>query len=329
MRQKTCNDGISSDLPKVAIIIPTLNEENFIEQCLRSIMELDYPANKLTVIVADNMSEDRTVEIALRFPVKVVDVQRRTIAYTRNIGASYAEDADLLAFLDADCIVSKDWLHLVTRHFSENGVVAAGSYPSVRPEKSNRIQMAWSLANKQNSKGIRDTDWLPSANLVVDRKAFEQVGGFNVNLVTCEDADLGYRLRKLGRLIYDPTAMVYHLREPSNLREFFVKERWHSKNSLYGFFAHGCPLSELPSVFLPAIFGVGLILLVASLAFTCWFAIPAIVCVLFPPCIYVIKARPKIQDSPLLFLIYIVYLLARSFSLFEEFIRILLTAVKR
>jgi len=53
-------------LPPVSVIIPVRNEEEHIEQCLTSVLDQDYPSDKLEIVVVDGLSEDDTREIAVR-----------------------------------------------------------------------------------------------------------------------------------------------------------------------------------------------------------------------------------------------------------------------
>ena len=71
---------------KVSIIIPTKNNGNIIERCLDSIRELDYPEDKIEVIIVDGRSTDKTGEIAKRYGYKVVYGDIGTIGGERNIG---------------------------------------------------------------------------------------------------------------------------------------------------------------------------------------------------------------------------------------------------
>ena len=61
--------------PKVSIIVAAYNSEQTIEECLKSILALDYPEGSIEVIVMDGGSKDDTVQIAEKFPVKVVSIR--------------------------------------------------------------------------------------------------------------------------------------------------------------------------------------------------------------------------------------------------------------
>ena len=76
----------TSDSIKVSIIIPTKNNGNIIARCLDSIRELDYPEDKIQVVIVDGRSTDKTGEIAKRYGYKVVYGDIGTIGGERNIG---------------------------------------------------------------------------------------------------------------------------------------------------------------------------------------------------------------------------------------------------
>src|SRR5690349_4814573 len=59
---------ITSPGPSVSVVIPVRNEENFIARCLSAVLSQDYPPDKIEVLIADGMSEDRTVEIIQKLP---------------------------------------------------------------------------------------------------------------------------------------------------------------------------------------------------------------------------------------------------------------------
>jgi glycosyltransferase involved in cell wall biosynthesis len=301
----------------VTIVIPTLNEEKYIGRCLESLAQLDFSKDHMQICVVDSGSSDKTIKIASDFNVKIINVDKRTIAYSRNIGA-FNSSTDLIAFLDADCLPASWWIKEAISHFSSIDVVAVGSYPSVLESESNNLQKIWANLCKKSNKEIHAVDWLPSANIIVRAETLRVVRGFNDSLITCEDVDLGYRLRKHGDILYDPNIVVYHLREPKNFKEFFKKEVWHARNSISGIISHGLAISELPSLVAPFLFGIGLMVGILGLVllnpiFISFFFFPILIWIVF-----VIRGFIKTGNIFMVTLIYFIYFLARSFSNFHE-----------
>ena len=246
----------------------------------------------------------------------IINAEKKTIAYSRNVGA-FNTNSNLIAFLDADCLPASWWIKEAVSHFFSNDVVAVCSYPSVLEVESNELQKTWANICKRSNEGIQNVDWLPSANFIVRSEFFNLIGGFNNSLITCEDVDLGYRLKDYGNIIYDPKILVYHLREPRTYMGFFKKEVWHGKNNLSGILSHGMRLSEIPSFVMPLLFGIGLIMGVIGLILknsliSCFFILLIILTV------YTIRGYIKTGKFFMVFTIYCVYFLARSFSTISE-----------
>jgi glycosyltransferase involved in cell wall biosynthesis len=303
--------------PSVTVVIPTLNEEAYIARCLTALKAIDYPAEKLEIRVVDNYSDDQTPRIASRLGARVIEADRKTVAYSRNVGALDVH-TDLIAFLDADCLPSAWWMKQAVKHFSSANVAAAGSYPSVLDAESNALQKTWAALCSREDKGVHEVDWLPTANLVVRTTFFKRLGGFNESLATCEDVDLGYRLRSQGIVVYDPRITVYHLREPRTFKEFVEKEAWHAKNNISGFLSHGLRASEIPSLTAPLLFGAGIMagfigLVLAKELMTVGFAVSLAI-----PAAYTVRGYKRTRKVALVFLIYCAYFVARSFAFARE-----------
>jgi hypothetical protein len=225
------------------------------------------------VIVADHGSRDSTAALARWLGAKVVDASSaRTIAAVRNLGAA-AASGRVLAFLDADCVVDEGWLEAGLRLFDECPDAGAAGLPPRAPRDEAWIARASALFASPRAPLAREaTRWLPSANLLVRREAFEEVGGFDPALATCEDYDLSLRIRSAGfELLRDPALGAVHLREPASLSGLFRKERWRGLASIQGAFRHGLTLGELPSLGLPVWHACS----VAALALALPFARPA------------------------------------------------------
>ena len=116
-------------VPSVSVIIPAYNEEESISACIESLEGTKYP--NLEIIVVDDYSRDKTVEVASRYSVKVIKRNTRGgIAFTRNDGLRLAR-SEITAFVDTDCTVAPDWLDLLTCDFADPSIAGVGGI--IRP----------------------------------------------------------------------------------------------------------------------------------------------------------------------------------------------------
>uniref|UniRef100_C6DZV2 Glycosyl transferase family 2 n=1 Tax=Geobacter sp. (strain M21) TaxID=443144 RepID=C6DZV2_GEOSM len=230
--------------PYVSVVIPAKNESAIIGWCLLALNQLRYRQDRIEVIVVDNGSTDETVGIAKQSGASVFVRPGLTISGLRNFGVRQAR-GEFIAFVDADVIVSADWLRNAMDCFSEE-VACVGCSPAI-PEHATWVEKTWHL--QVTSRGARcERDWIASMNMVIRRSAFEAVGGFDETLVTCEDVDLGYRIRRAGlKILYDTTISAVHYGEAKTLVQLFKKESWRGISNFKGVARHGIVLAELPS----------------------------------------------------------------------------------
>ncbi|MCK4819706.1 glycosyltransferase family 2 protein, partial [bacterium] len=109
----------------ISIVIPALNEEAYISHCLKSISQLDTTNLVTEVIVVDNGSIDNTIQICESYGARILTKREGTISSLRNYGAK-ASRGDILAFLDADCIVPNDWLLKSLCYFQREDQIVLG-----------------------------------------------------------------------------------------------------------------------------------------------------------------------------------------------------------
>ena len=237
----------------VSIIIPAKNEGRHLPTLLKSLAHLDYPADRIEVIVVDNGSIDRTRDIAEAFGATVLRDDTLSVAGLRNVGARVAT-GDILAFVDADCVVSSDWLARAVP-YAERREIAAWGAPPLPPEEATWVQRAW-YAVRRKEKDVQEVDWLESMNLFVRKEHFLKAKGFNEALVTCEDVDFCYRMRAFGTIWADISLKVVHHGEARTLREFVKKEVWRGQSNLQGVFSHRLSIKEIPSLAIPFYYGV-------------------------------------------------------------------------
>ena len=113
-------------LPSISVVIPTYNAEKYLAQCLQSIIEQDYPKDKLEIIIVDGGSTDRTIEIAKKFEnIKILYNPLRTGEAGKALGAKIAKN-EIIAFIDSDNILDrKDWFKRMVEPFNDNEIIAS------------------------------------------------------------------------------------------------------------------------------------------------------------------------------------------------------------
>lgn len=197
---------IITPMPNTDFVVPCLNAEQTIGRCIEGIRSC---GDNLRLTVVDNGSTDQSVQVARSYGSDLIRAPLETVGGVRNAGARQGR-ADFIAFVDADCVLPADWLKNGLRYFSDDGVAMVGAYHYVPSEKSNWVEDTWSFHMRSlNRRGA--TSWLPTRALLVRRKAFEEFGGFDPNLVSCEDADLGYRLSAAHKIIAAPNWPLFTL----------------------------------------------------------------------------------------------------------------------
>ena len=304
----------------VSFVIPALNAASTLDACIEGIFAARRGGTRIEVFLADNGSTDQTREIARRRGATVLSGPGLTVAGLRNLGAREAR-GELLAFVDADCVIAPDWIEKGLSSFSEPEVAAVGS-PTNVPATGTWIERTWEL-HRHRANELKLVDWLPTVGLLVRASAFREVGGFNEALATCEDVDLGYRVAARYRIVSDPDVKSIHLGEPRTLWRFFTKELWRGKQNLTGLFSHGVKRSELPSLLLPAYQGVWNAILLAAIAcgltLGTWTPTFVAASMLLLPALLLafntsLKTR-RLRSVPGLFILYLAYATARAAAL--------------
>ena len=200
--------------PRVSVIVPARNAEGSIEECLVSLANLDYPKDRLELVVVDNGSTDRTREIASRFPVTVLVQDRTQSSYaSRNAGLRRAA-GEIIAFTDSDCVAAQDWLKKLVQGCDGAGIgcFAGEVFPYRLGTFIDGYLDSIGFMSQRQLLDYRPLSRAMTANLAFRREVFDRVGMFDDEAISGGDSEIVIRMitRTEWRVRYNGAAVVYH-----------------------------------------------------------------------------------------------------------------------
>lgn len=226
---------MTNENKKISFCIPAYNCEDTIGRCIESILSLTY-SNKEIIIVNDG-STDRTLEIVENYPVTIVNLeQNRGRGYARQKALEYAT-GEYIALLDADGFITNEkWVEEMLSKFSDEKI--AGIYSLSKAINSgSSIARYWDYLTITKRTHGQITSVAGTGNTLMKRSVLDEVGGFDVRLKNVEDTDLSKKLSKRGYVFYyEPTCLMSR-EQPSSISEVIKKEIdytfWHGKRAYY------------------------------------------------------------------------------------------------
>jgi len=228
---------LSDSLPKVSVIISSMNNESTIEECLQALLAQNYPSGHVEIILVDGGSKDRTVELAGKYPVKICQT-------TLNCPAAYnfAQKIALypiLGFVDSDAKVEADWLKKLVPRMDEPDVGGvSGSIDTWNSNNPWARSIGYELKSRYRRIG-KYTKRIATMNLLLKKSVIDEVGGWAEDMPSQYDTEFGYRLTAKGyKIAYEPSSVCYHFNRPT-LQKFYRQQLQYGKNTLRLYFKHG------------------------------------------------------------------------------------------
>lgn len=236
--QEKVQDAVK-EWPPISIMIPARNEEIVIERSVKTILALDYPADKLQVVIINDGSTDSTAAILDRlamadqrikpvhFPVAAIGHGK---AYALNHGLAHC-DHELIAIYDADNNPEPGSLRILVPHLQQDSRLAAviGKFRTVNKHRTwltrfvniETIAFQWILQAGRFQ--LSRVSILPGTNYIIRKAVLEKCGGWDNRAIT-EDSELSMRIYQFGYQIKFVPLSVTWEQEPETLK-VWIKQR--------------------------------------------------------------------------------------------------------
>lgn len=223
----------SADLPAVAVVVPVYNGEADLPGLLAGLRQQTYPVERMEIWLVDNGSRDRTSEIiqaaAQTHPhFHYLPYAAIQSSYAARNAAIRAASGEIIAFTDADCRPSPDWLSELVQPFQDPqvGIVAGEIRPLAAQNWLERYADRQQTLSQRNTLGHVFYPYGQTANLAIRAKIFDQVGLFRPHLTTGGDADICWRILQATswQIRLAEAAVVYH-RHRDSLKE--LRRQWY------------------------------------------------------------------------------------------------------
>jgi|SRR5215469_7160237 len=229
VNRPTLKREITDELPRLSVIVPCRNEENFIVQCLESILRNDYPVGRFEILIVDGMSTDATLSIVSKYAsahscIKVFRNPRGITPVGLNLGIK-ASSGDVVCRIDAHASVASDYLRRCVRRLCNGDADNVGGAMRTLPHGSGIWARSIALCVSHKFGAGNSVFRTGAARPVFTdtvfggcyrKEIFARIGLFNENLPRTQDIEFNQRLRKSGgTILLDPAIKCDYFASPS------------------------------------------------------------------------------------------------------------------
>ncbi|HSM63451.1 MAG TPA: glycosyltransferase [Gillisia sp.] len=247
------------DITKFSIIIPFRNESENLPQLLYSLSSLEYPKALFEVLMVNDESEDKSVELCLQFKrsnpslnFTVLNTHRKTSSPKKDALTTAINSArfEYIITTDADCSVPISWLQAFNEKIIDtNAAMIAGPVSFFAANSSNEKFLNYLAAFQEldfmslqaagiGGFGLNSPFMCNAANMCYKKEAFLEVDGFEGNSDISSGDDV-FLLQKFTEMNYPVTFLktktaIVHTKPQASLKDLFSQRiRWAAKTSAY------------------------------------------------------------------------------------------------
>ena len=221
--------------PSVCIIVPCFNEEKTIIKTVRSLLRLDYPRDKLKILVIDDGSDDKTLQKA-----KSLERYKQVKVFHKKNGGKYTAlnyglkkiKAEFVGCLDADSFVAPKSLKLIMSYFNNPKIMAVTSSVKIHQPKNilqqiQKVEFIFGIFLRKVFASLNSITVAPGPFTIFRKKALDELGPFRHGHST-EDLEIAFRFQKKNyQIVNAPNACVYTV-GPSSFRKLYQqRKRWY------------------------------------------------------------------------------------------------------
>jgi glycosyltransferase involved in cell wall biosynthesis len=186
---------------ELSIIIPAYNEQELLPGCLDAVIHQTADPGRYQIMVIDNNSTDATAAIARARGIKVEKETRKGYVHAIRKGVEVTEGR-LIAFMDADCRPSPNWVETILKDFEEHpDILAVGGKLDFFD-----LDPVFTWITKTI---LSFTDVLPGSDMAVKRDALERAGGIDPRVNLSADYWLTRKLKRIGKIKIDKNLVVF------------------------------------------------------------------------------------------------------------------------
>ncbi len=250
IKEKRIVDSLQFDFPKVCVLIPAHNEEKVIAYTLDAMTKLDYPQDRLEILVINDGSSDKTSVIVQRYADRHQSVRLYNVPHgeggqgkSRALNLGLREtDADFIAVYDADNTPHPSALKYLMAQLSLDPSLGAvlGKFRTINKGRNfltrfiNIETLSFQNMLQAGRWSLFKVSTLPGTNLVIRRSLLDKLNGWDENAIT-EDSELSIRIYKEGyRIKFIPYSVTYE-QEPESWKVWIKQRtRWVRGNNYVG-----------------------------------------------------------------------------------------------
>ena len=222
--------------PVISVIVPAYNEEQCIGRCIKALREQQTHLS-YEIIVVDNNSTDNTGALARLGGVRVCLERRLGRAHGRQTGVRAAR-AEILAFTEADCVVSHTWVKQIYSYFQLHPEVVgiSGSYRYINSASFSSHIVSWMLDGTSFVYKLFSGNYsFRGTNFAVRKDVLKKAGGFLQQSAPFDDVECGVRVGHYGSIHYLRYLLVYtsDRRIRGRLFKFILEFIWSYSNIFF------------------------------------------------------------------------------------------------